>query len=104
MYLRKNNRAILRLIQDQTRCKQQLNQVFRLHDCNPQRILRGLLNTKWTLEVFHDMLTTDKMIPELVEQYYPRSAAKRTHQDVERIQAPTEVLEALQVHLTPVET
>lgn len=104
LHLRKNNRAILRLIQDQTRCKQRLNQVFHLHDCNPKRVLKGFLSTKWTLEVFYTMLTTDKMISELVEQYYPRSAAKRTHQDVERIQTLTEVLGALQAHLTPVET
>lgn len=91
------------MIQDQTRAKQRLNQVFHLHDCHPSRIVRGFLTTQWTLELLHATLTTDKMISELVEQYYPRPAVKRTLKDVKRIQDLRALLEGLRTHLPPLE-
>lgn len=103
MHLRKNNRALLRLIQDQTRAKQRLNQAFHLHDCHPKHILKGFLTTQWTLELLHATLTTDKMISELVEKYYPRPAVKRTSKDVNRIKDLLGMLEGLRAHLTPLE-
>jgi transposase len=104
MHLRKNNRTILRLLQDQTRCKQRLQQAFHLHDCHPTRLFKGFLRTNWTLEVFHQVLTTDKMISELVEHYYPRPPRKRTPQDVDRIHRLKALLETFRAHLTPLET
>jgi len=59
---------------------------------------------KWTLELFHVVLTTDKMISELVEQYYPRPRAKPTAQDRKRIQRLSTLLETFRTHLTPLET
>jgi transposase len=104
MHLRKNNRTILRLLQDQTRCKQRLQQAFHLHDCHPTQLFKGFLRTNWTLELFHLVLTTDKMISELVEQYYPRPTRKRTPQDGDRVRRLTELLETFRIHLTPLET
>lgn len=103
MHLRKNTRTLLRLIPDQTRAKQRLNQVFHLHDCHPQQIVRGFLNTQWTLELLYATLTTDKMIAELVEHYYPRPAVKRARKDVKRMQELQTLREGFRTHLTPLE-
>jgi transposase len=104
MHLRKNNRTILRLLQDQTRCKQRLQQAFHLHDCHPPKLIKGFLRTKWTIDLFHAVLTTDKMISELMEQYNPRNQAQRTTQDRERIQRLCTLLETFRIRLTPLET
>lgn len=71
--LRRNNQALLRLIQDQTRIKQRIQQLFHLHDVDVGSVLknRDLLNTKWMLNLLYDMLTTNGMISELIERWYP---------------------------------
>jgi len=105
-HLRKNNRTIARLIQDMTRCKQRLNQVFHQHDCNVKHYVKGFLTTTWTMELLHAALTaSDKMISinDLIEQCYPRNPAKRTNDDLERIEGLAEELGKLLAHLGPLE-
>lgn len=85
MELRKNNRTLLQLIQEQTKIKQRLQQLFHLHDFTLQPYYRAFLNTQWILEVFYSTFTTERMISELVEDNYPRNPAKRTVKDRTRI-------------------
>jgi transposase len=103
VHLRQNNRTLLRLIQDQTRIKQRLRQLFHFHDFNPKPWAKNFFKTDWTLNLFHAVLTTNDMISELVAHYYPRSRKKRTEADLTRIKTIITELEMFRTALSSVE-
>ena len=69
--LRTCTRNIQRLICEQTKSKQRLNQLLHTLDCTLQSTFPNLFKSTWLLELLQAVLDEpDKMIEELVEKYY----------------------------------
>ena len=99
--LRRSMRTLLRLIQDQTKCKQRLNQLFHQYDCTLHRQIKTLFTAKWALQLLRACLEapSHKMISELVETYYPRSKTKYKPTDQSRVRVLVEDLTDLHKRL-----
>jgi len=67
MALRKAMRQLVKMIQDMTRIKQRLNQVFHQKDVD----LKDLLKTKWGLNVLHGLPI--KEVSQLLDEFLPKN-------------------------------
>jgi len=72
MALRKRLRFLLKMTQEKTKIKQQLNQVFHQKDVK----LKHLLKSKWGLHLLHGISV--KEVPELLDEYLPKFAKRAT--------------------------
>ena len=82
-HLRRSTRKLTQLIQEQTKSKQRVQQLFQLYDCRLTSLHKNLLKTKWSLNLLIACLEmteeeTHKNIKELVMTYYPKTKLKKT--------------------------
>jgi len=80
-HLRRSTRKLVMLIQDQTKSKQRIQQLFQLYDCHLTAIQSNFLKTNWSLDLLLACLeitekTDNKNIKELVLEYYPEKKLK----------------------------
>ena len=73
-HLRRSTRKLVMLIQDQTKSKQRIQQLFQLYDCHLTTIQSNLLKTNWSLDLLLACLeitekSENKNIKELVIEY-----------------------------------
>jgi len=74
MQLRKAMRHLLKIINEQTKIKQRLHQIFHQKEFQLKKKFKHFLNTHWGLQVMHQFL--DEEVRSVVEREYPRK--KRT--------------------------
>lgn len=69
MNLRKSMRQLIKLIQDETKAKQRLSQIFHLKDFTLYKDYKGLLKSDWGFNIMQNFLTAD--IEQLVSENQP---------------------------------
>ena len=82
-HLRRSTRKLTQLIQEQTKSKQRVQQIFQLYDCRLTSLHKNFLKTKWSLDLLISCLEiteedADKNIKELVMNYYPKKKLQKT--------------------------
>ena len=105
-HLRRSTRKLVMLIQDQTKSKQRIQQLFQLYDCHLTAIQTNFLKTNWSLYLLLACLeitekSENKNIKELVLEYYPEK--KINNASFSQINSLQDELEKLVNQLTLVE-
>ena len=97
--LRMCTRSLLHLIEQQTKNKQHIHQIFHQYDITLQDMFPNLLNMQWSLQLLHTTLACpDKKITDLIDQYYKRNK-RRTNYKHHR-EVLTQTLSDLRTKLT----
>lgn len=106
-YFRKSMRTLKRLVEDQTKSKQRLNQLFQHHDFHPKRLFPNFLKSKWSLHLLRQVLVIEennhKAISSLVESCYYKQPSKRNKTDLEKISQLSTELTKFRVELYSLE-
>lgn len=81
-HLRRSTRKLVMLIQDQTKSKQRIQQLFQLYDCHLTSIHSNFLKTNWSLNLLLACLeitgkSNNKNIKELVQEHYPKKKLEK---------------------------
>ena len=101
--LRRLMRSLYRFIQEETKCKQRLHQIFHRYEFDGTKLFSGFLTSQWSLNLLVTTITTDKTIQELVDQYYPhRSTAQRASKQ-QKLDQLMQELEQLRQRLAPLD-
>ena len=79
--LRMCTRTLLRLIEQQTKNKQHIHQIFHQYDITLQDTFHDLLNMQWSLQLLRATLACpDKKLVDLVDQYYKHSKRRPNYE------------------------
>ena len=81
-HLRRSTRKLTQLIQDQTKLKQRIHQVFHMYDCRLRSLNSNILKTKWSLSLLVSCLEfnsnqENKNIKELIFEKFPKKKLKK---------------------------
>lgn len=91
-HLRRSTRKLAQLIQDQTKLKQRIHQVFHLYDCSLRKLHQSFLKTKWSLALLTSCLELEekndnKKIKEFILDYYPKKKlSKKSNTEITRLE------------------
>jgi transposase len=96
-------RSLYRFIQEEHKCKQRLHQIFHRYEFRGTQLFTGFLKSQWSLNLLVTTITTDKTIPELIDQYYPHQSSSQRASKQNLLTQLVQELEQLRQRLAPLD-